>query len=400
MASIESSSYPLGFRVADASLVAAPPDKAPISIRTVARALEGMQKEALVRDGPDGTVWRLVCDEGPYLNGTDLAPFPLAFFTAGLAATYFGEIEALAAQRGIALSRLEVVQDNKYTMEGSAVKGTMTGGALPVELDVRIDAADGTDAQALRQLVGDAVAASPGDGLLRAVLTSLFSLTCNGASLGLERVAAAGGKAASLDEAVFDGAVPADGADVAQPMIEKLSSAETVFGVAGGAGSSLQADQKRMLHVRGICTKRADGVKSVKIQLFKPIGSVFTILADDPKHLGGRDRAPSGLALMSAGLAFCYMTQLGRYAHIVKQPLGGYRIVQDTYFSLPGASGKTGQAGTAEAVETHVHIETEAGEGFPQTLVDMGEQTCFLHALCRTPLKTRIRVGSEGLEAA
>lgn len=400
MASIESSPHPLGFRVADASLVDAAPDKAPIAIRAVARALEGMQKEALVRDGPDATVWRLVCDEGPYLNGTDLAPFPLAFFTAGLVASYYAEIEALAARRGIALNRLEVIQDNKYTMEGSAVKGTMTGGALPVELDVRVEAADGTDAATLRQLVSDAVAASPGDGLLRALLTSLFSLTCNGDALALDRVADVGGKAARLDMGAFDRAAPDENADVVQPLIEKLSAADTVFGVAGGAGSSLQAEQKRMLHVRGICAKRDDGVKQIKIQLFKPIGSVFTILSDEPAHLGGRARAPSGLALMSAGLAFCYMTQLGRYAHIVKQPLDGYAIVQDTYFSLPGASGGTGKAGTAEAVETHVHIETSAADGFPQTLVDMGEQTCFLHALCRTPLKTRIRVGGDALAAA
>ena len=54
--------------------------------------MEGMQKEAIVHYGPTGTVWRMVSDEGPYLNGTDLAPFPLAFYTAGMAFSFMTEL--------------------------------------------------------------------------------------------------------------------------------------------------------------------------------------------------------------------------------------------------------------------------------------------------------------------
>lgn len=60
-------------------------------MRAATRALAGMQKEALVDYGPTGATWRVVCDEGPWLNGTDLAPLPLGFFTAGLIASYMAE---------------------------------------------------------------------------------------------------------------------------------------------------------------------------------------------------------------------------------------------------------------------------------------------------------------------
>jgi len=50
---------------------------------------------------------------------------------------------------------------------------------------------------------------------------------------------------------------------------------------------------------------------------------------------------------MSAGIGFCFMTQFGRYAEIVRKELSAYRVVQDTYFSLGGASGGNGQRGTA-----------------------------------------------------
>lgn len=33
----------------------------------------------------------------------------------------------------------------------------------------------------------------------------------------------------------------------------------------------------------------------------------------------GRDAAPSPLAYLAAGVAFCFMTQLGRYAEIMKE---------------------------------------------------------------------------------
>ena len=57
----------------------ASPNGRRLSFRTAARALEGMQKEAVVTCANTGTAWRMLCDEGPWLNGTDLAPFPLGF---------------------------------------------------------------------------------------------------------------------------------------------------------------------------------------------------------------------------------------------------------------------------------------------------------------------------------
>lgn len=392
MASIQSSPYPLVFKVADPQAHYEFPaiEKNRIGLRTLVRAMEGMQKEALVYYGATGTSWRMVSDEGPYLNGTDLAPFPLAFFTSGLVVSYMSEIMALAALRGVKIRSLELTQDNFYTMIGSALQGTMTGGAKPVELCVTIDA--DADRAAITELVPAALAASPADALLRDVFTSTFTLTKNGSSLGLDRATPMGIAASPDPEAVFDRMRPVASPDYPSNIIEKVSSAETVFNVEGGASSSLQAEQNRMLHVRGIATLRPDGLKEVKVQLFKPIGSVFRFLADDSARFGGRERAPSGLAYLSAGIGFCFLTQLGRFAHIAKQRLASYRIAQDTGFSLPSVSGRTNMPPSAEPVRTHVYVTSdEVGEGM-RHLVDMGEQTCFLHAACRTPLRTNVKI--------
>jgi hypothetical protein len=86
------------------------------------------------------------------------------------------------------------------------------------------------------------------------------------------------------------------------------------------------------------------------------------------------------------------MTQFGRYAKIVRKPLTEYRILQDTHFSLGGASGGTGKPGETDPVETHVYLKTGEDDEFARTGLDMSEQTCFLHAFCKAKLKTKVRV--------
>ena len=137
-ASIESSGFPLAFRVDPngPNLKALAPTDSTVRIRTTARVLAGMQKEAIIQYGPTGALWRVVCDEGPWLNGTDLAPFPLAFFAAGLAASLMSEILGEAGDRDLCIDSLSLVQDNFFTMEGSALRGTMSAGvhSAPREL--------------------------------------------------------------------------------------------------------------------------------------------------------------------------------------------------------------------------------------------------------------------------
>ena len=341
-----------------------------------------MQKEAIISNDATGCCWRMVCDEGPYLNGTDLAPFPLAFFTAGLVTSIVTTFIALLRQRGVRFEYVEITQDNRYTMEGSAIRGTMSGDAMPVVLGLVTDA--DLDDSGKADLLRTAVATSSACGLLRGTLNNSFSLTHNNQVIATRRVEAANSSPPEAP-AVFDDMRPVEPPDFAENIIERRQSAQVVFGVEGGAGSSLQPEQKRVLHVRGICTLRDDGLLEVTTQLFKPLGSVFRFLAKsalEPSVI-----APTGLDYMSAGVAFCYMTQLGRYAEIVKKPIRRYRLIQDTGF---------GPGGNAEPILTHCYLDTDEDNVFARTLVDMGEQTCFLHAACRSSVEFDISLPHHG----
>jgi hypothetical protein len=122
--SIQSSNYPLVFKADTArlNLEALPVIEGMANIRTMARPLAGMQKEALLQYGPTGTAWRLVCDEGPWLNGTDLAPFPLAFFTAGLAASFLSAFLEEAAERNTRVDSVKLEQINLWKVQPSGAR--------------------------------------------------------------------------------------------------------------------------------------------------------------------------------------------------------------------------------------------------------------------------------------
>lgn len=382
---IGGSDLPAFFKLAnpDAVGIVAPDNRKGDAVRTWVRSLSGFQKEALVRSARTGDCWRLVSDEGDYLSGHDAAPCPLAFLTTGMVSSYMNEIVALAEMRGVAIGKLRLIQDNYYTMKGSMPRRTMVGGAEPVELQVEIDC-DLEDG-ALSSFLMDAVHASPLNGLMRGQLESLFKLGKNGRELPT-----AG--AAELDRPLFPD--PGDNFARAAPQpddlellvkVGKTPKKDVAKGTASAA-SSLADEQDRRLNIGAIATLRADGIKEIQQMTYSPWGSNFRLLSAED------GRAPDANSYISAGVAFCFMTQFGRFVSMLKLDLPDYRVVQDTHFSLGGASGGTGRAGEADPIETHVYLQTSESDETAQEMLDISERTCFLHAFCRTDLKTKLKV--------
>jgi hypothetical protein len=57
------------------------------------------------------------------------------------------------------------------------------------------------------------------------------------------------------------------------------------------------------------------------------------------------------------------------------------------------ALNEKGEMPTSAPADTHVFIGNEEDEDKTQTLLNMGEQTCYLHAAFRSAIKTRIKIG-------
>lgn len=289
------------------------------AVRTWVRALSGFQKEALVVSARSGLMWRLVSDEGAYLSGHDEAPCPLSFLTVGMISSYMNEIQAMAAKDGVSLRKLRLTQNNYYTMKGSMRKRTMEGGALPVELEVEVEC--DLDDAALNQLVMNAVHASPLNGLMRGVLPSLFTLTRNGTQIET-------GQATALEADVVDdpsGETPQpDVSHLALITRDGMSPRKEVSKGTAAAASSLSDDQDRTLNPAAICTLREDGIKEIEQHLYSPHGSIFRFLSEEAPAAGGQGRAPDAVSFISAGIAFCFMTQFGRMASMEKLDLSHY----------------------------------------------------------------------------
>jgi hypothetical protein len=318
MSSIESSQHPLVFKIDNHQALpkADNEDENKIAIRTLTRSLEGMQKEAIVNDSFSNAAWRMVCDEGPWLNGTDLASFPLGYFSTGMIASLASEIMALAKNRNIDIEGLKLLQDARYTMEGSAIKRTMAGTALPIETEVQIQS--GAEKSVIEELIYHALAASPTDAIMREALPSQFKISLNGEEIAVSKVEPSNIENSSEPVELFDLLQPVEASTFAMSLTEKLEGADT-SGERQVHPVGMATEQKRLVEVRAVLSLREDGLKSIQVQCIKPTGgSVFNFLSDDPECFGGQGRAPTGLQYLSAGVSFCFMTQIGRFAAIVK----------------------------------------------------------------------------------
>ncbi len=368
-----------------------PPNPHGQSLRTWVRSLGGMQKEALVVSAATGTAWRFACDEGEHLGGHNKAPNPLTYLSAGMISSYMNEITALADQRQIELRGLELILENFYYREGDFRKGTMTSGAMPPDLNVTCEA-DCDDAT-LTALLYDAVAASPLNGLARGVHPSLFTLVHNGTVLTPEKVIPLDAEPFANPGDNFAKLAPAADSSAVPSLIEMLMAEGAAYDafIKSRIESPDIGDDKQLLHMHSKCVLRPDGVKEIYKEQYNPSAPSWKYLSDEGEGFGGHGRAPDAASLISAGIGLCFMTQMGRFAKMAKLPLTGYSIIQDTHFSRGGASGGTGQAGVAQPVETHVYLESDAGDDAAQQILEVGERTCFLHAFCRDDLKPKVR---------
>jgi len=120
-----------------------------------------------------------------------------------------------------------------------------------------------------------------------------------------------------------------------------------------------------------------------------PGTSHFRLVSDE----GGADVAPCGLALLSAGIAFCYMTQLSRYIENMKMNIHGVRLVQfNSYIAGPAAA--------VEPIDTHLFLNGEAPEETHLQLLTIAARTCYLHAASKTPTEPNLRIIHNGRDVA
>jgi uncharacterized OsmC-like protein len=331
---------------------------------TQARAMGGHQKEAVVTEGQQGSSWRMVSDEGPALKGTDLAPFPLGYMSAGLQADLLHRITQLANTQGIDLQGLACNLENDYMFEGSFFKGTGQGFAYRPRFQVQMNSQ--ASANQVRQLVQQAVAASPLLASWASPLHNTFALYANGRNVTLRDLAPSPSMADDPFKTWSQAPAPLKGADVLDDIVCKSQPVEVKNPTQPSGWEAGRVD----IPIHGRC-ESANGIGRSVTWANRLGGSAFAIRSDD--RLSG-DQAPSALAHAYAGIAFCFMTQLLRYVEHHHMKVRALRLVQLSPCRIA--------SGVAQALplDTHVFVHTEESDEVMERLVQMSARTCYLHA--------------------
>jgi uncharacterized OsmC-like protein len=359
------------------------------TIKVEARQLAGHQKEAVVTEGADAStstsVWRLTSDEGKHLRGTDLAPFPLGFFNAGMQSDLYGRIRTLAAARNIALGNVEIRVANHYWLTGSFIHGTGEGHAEAPDIDVRVDGSGSTET--IKALVAAAMDASPAIAFLRTPLPgNTFALYINGRRRKVEGVANSASADADDPYRVYAKAPRPLDPHARRDLIEKTGEVEQ--GTVEPASATVTNKLIRNILGEGKSVG-PDGAYETDTWLGMPGTSHFKLTSDE----GSAGVAPCGLALLSAGIAFCYMTQLARYIENMKMKIHGVRLVQlNPYIA--------GSSAAAEPIDTHLYLNGEAPEETHLQLLTIAARTCYLHAASKTPTEPKLRLIHNGRDIA
>jgi len=390
---IDGSGLPLAFKAAAARrehpVLAGEPGEA--LVRVEARKMSGHQKEALVTEGEGGDVWRVVSDEGPGLKGTDLAPFPLAYFNAAMHGDYAAAALALARAHDIAFDALDLAIDNRYYFSGSFFKGTGQGTAEPVAVQVR--ATSGAAPELVARILAGALAASPVHAAFAVPLANTFALYVNGRRTPVKRVAPSDAPDAT-DPFLAHARAPAPiaGADMPADVVEKLPPDP-----GAAAPRDIPPEGRVPIPIRG-SGGLADpaGVFATTV-LPASAGARYRLLTD--ARPAGR-RAPTAIGLAAAGVAFCFMTQFGRYIEHRKHKVHGIRLVQTWAFSRSGRAEDSSLRGAVGPVETHVFLNADEPDDVMQTLLEIAENTCYLHASLRSALPGRVEATLNGAPLA
>lgn len=392
---IDSAGFPLAFKVKQGSkrtpVIGA--SAARDVFKTELRAMGGHQKECVVTEGEGGTAFRMVSDEGAALKGTDLAPFPLGFYSAGFQADVQNRFMALAAARGVAISGLETELVNIYEFNGSFFRGDGKGSAEAPRIKLKVKS--GASAADIQALARGAIDASPLVALVRAQPHNTFALYVNGKRRAIAAPPASKAVDAPDPLKTWTGVPrPLAGSTALADGIVKINEAPPPDKNAPQFGFSQDpsATIKRAIEILGV-SKWAGGITESETWAGRPVGSRFGLKSDERTD---QDLAASGISIAMGGIAFCLTTQLLRYTEVHKMNVRAIRMVQYSPIELTGSAAAGNLKAIAHPLDTHVFVHGDDTDERMERLLVMAQNTCYLHALLHNPYEPMVQIELNG----
>ncbi len=244
-------------------------------------------------------------------------------------------------------------------------------------------------------LVDDAVRASPALATMRSAVTNTFAIYVNGRRREVGSLENSTAPAAADPFLTYrqPPSLLAGATDLAD-LIRKTGKVQTGKLVDASDGSI-----RRTVRTVTGASRLLDhaGITETDTWLEIPGLSHFAFKSDERPSAKTRDEGgPSGLALIAAGIVFCYMTQLSRYILHQKFDIGGVRIVQRTPFALTGNPADGTWTGSIEPVDTHLFLNGGEDDETHERLMTIAANTCYLHATLSAQLDPLVSIEHNG----
>ena len=382
---LDKSPHPLAF-VAAEGIDGAPPEhvRRESFFRCEVTGIGGrFQKEGLVEDLTTGRVWRLAADEGKYLRGTGLAPSPLAHWAAGLHGDVTSRIAGLAAAEKVTLARLEVTASQGFASQGSFARGEAVGLVFDLAWEFRVVTDE--PANRIASIVDRALRSSPANAAMTAGKEGTFALYANGRAIPVSGVPQSqAGTQTDPFRRHASRPAPADGGIVTNTVLTTRPGTDstTVAGddQSGAIGWHVEAKGHYDFESRTVTT-------TVRFPELATSES-WALVSDCTNRL-----APSPLSYFSIGTAFCYHTQLCRYADVRRMEISSPRLVQASGF--PSDEGQ----GEARPFDTHLFLNGTIEDDQATSLLVAAANTCYAHRALAVDVTTRHATYTEPMTA-
>lgn len=139
--------------------------------------------------------------------------------------------------------------------------------------------------------------------------------------------------------------------------------------------------------------------KVARISMPEPAGETFELACDEGSYLGGEGTAPPPLAYFSASIAFCMLTQIGRYAKIMRLQLDDVALRVTTRFHLEGSVKEGTLRGSPRIFDFEVEISSSEPRAEIVEMLRSAENSCYVTQSLLAPVEIKRAVTING-EAA
>lgn len=126
----------------------------------------------------------------------------------------------------------------------------------------------------------------------------------------------------------------------------------------------------------------------------------FEVYCDEPPTVGGQGRHPTPMDYMAMATGFCLMTQIERYAFMMKLSVSNIRV-KVTFRKTLGGSLRQGTVFNEwQAVETHLEMDSDASPEDLEHLIRNAKGGCFAEGLIvqQVPLVSTVEVNGDAFD--